>query len=63
MYPDDVLQTAWSVTARHLAKGQEDPVLMVAEGIMQERQRWLIEAVNNVVRQTARQNEGVAGGL
>ncbi|WP_156392548.1 hypothetical protein [Rhizobium sp. Root482] len=63
MYPDDVLQTAWSVTARHLSKGQEDPVLMVAEGIMQERQRWLIETVNTVVRQVAQQNANSTDGV
>lgn len=51
MYPDDVLRTAWAIAARHLSKGKEDPVLMVADGIMQERQRWLIETVNTVIRQ------------
>ncbi len=40
MYSDDVLQSAWAIAARHLAKGQKDPILMVAEGIMQERQKW-----------------------
>jgi hypothetical protein len=53
MYPDDVLLTAWAIAARHLAKRQKDPTLMIAEGIMQERQKWLIETVNTVIRQIA----------
>jgi hypothetical protein len=44
MYPSDVLQASWAIAAKHLAKGQKDPILMVAEGIMQERQKWQIEA-------------------
>lgn len=32
-------RTAWSIAARHLARGQKDPVLMILEGIEEERKR------------------------
>lgn len=57
MYPDDVLQASWAIAAKHLAKGQKDPTLMVAEGIMKERQRWLIETVNTAILQAASEAE------
>ncbi|WP_192370773.1 hypothetical protein [Ensifer sp. ENS07] len=41
MIPDEIAQEAWSLSARHLARGQRDPTKMVAEAIAQERQRCL----------------------
>lgn len=41
MIPDEIAGTAWRVAARHLARGQRDPVKMVAEAIATERQRCL----------------------
>lgn len=38
-YPDDVLQIAWAISARHLVAGQKDVTLMIADAIMQERRR------------------------
>ncbi|UDF29034.1 UNVERIFIED_ORG: hypothetical protein LHK14_16160 [Roseateles sp. XES5] len=32
---------AWSIAARHLASGQKDPVLMIIEGIEDERRRCI----------------------
>jgi hypothetical protein len=63
MYSNDVLQMAWAISSRHLAKGQKDPTLMVAEGIMQERQKWLIETVNTVIRQVADESKRRADGI
>jgi hypothetical protein len=34
-------RTAWSIAAKHLARGQKDPVQMVQEGIEHERQRCI----------------------
>lgn len=41
MIPDEIAQEAWSVAARHLARGQRDPTKMVAEAIALEQQRCL----------------------
>jgi hypothetical protein len=41
MIPEDITETAWSLSARHLARGQSDPTKMVAEAIALERQRCL----------------------
>lgn len=32
---------AWTIAARHLARGQKDPVLMIVEGIEEERRRCI----------------------
>nr|WP_298096268.1 hypothetical protein [uncultured Shinella sp.] len=32
-------RAAWIIAARHLARGQKDPVLMIVEGIEEERRR------------------------
>lgn len=45
MMPEDIAQAAWSISARHLARGQRDPIQMVAEAILIERLRCL-EIVN-----------------
>jgi len=34
-------RTAWSIAARHLARGQNDPVEMVLDGIKHERERCI----------------------
>ncbi|WP_069057791.1 hypothetical protein [Sinorhizobium sp. RAC02] len=34
-------KTAWAITAKHLARGQKDPVEMVLDGIEQERKRCM----------------------
>ncbi|QRI62533.1 hypothetical protein JQ506_16990 [Shinella sp. PSBB067] len=39
VFRSDVEQTAWSIAARHLARGQKDPVKMICEAIEQERNR------------------------
>lgn len=41
MIPDEITRKAWSLAARHLARGQRDPTKMVAEAISLERQRCL----------------------
>lgn len=41
MVPDDIARAAWSLSARHLARGQRDATKMVAEAIALERQRCL----------------------
>lgn len=41
MVSEDIVQAAWSVSARHLSRGQRDPIKMVAEAMMLERQRCL----------------------
>lgn len=32
-------RTAWNIAARHLARGQKDPVQMIVEAISEERAR------------------------
>ncbi|WPE23894.1 hypothetical protein [Shinella zoogloeoides] len=34
-------RAAWSIAARHLARGQKDPVQMIVEGIEEERRRCI----------------------
>lgn len=34
-------RTAWNIAARHLARGQKDPVQMIVEGIEEERRRCI----------------------
>lgn len=34
-------RTAWNIAARHLASGQKDPVLMIVDGIVEERKRCI----------------------
>ncbi|MCT7664077.1 hypothetical protein [Shinella kummerowiae] len=34
-------RTAWNITARHLARGQKDPVIMIIDGIEEERRRCI----------------------
>jgi hypothetical protein len=34
-------RTAWSIAARHLARGQKDPVKMIVEAIEEERLRCI----------------------
>jgi hypothetical protein len=34
-------RTAWNIAAKHLARGQKDPVQMVQEGIEHERKRCI----------------------
>ncbi|KQU79314.1 hypothetical protein ASD00_36265 [Ensifer sp. Root31] len=41
MAADDIAQLAWTVTARHLMRGQRDPTQMVVDAISVERQRCL----------------------
>lgn len=41
MTPHKIAREAWSVAARHLARGQRDPAKMIAEAISRERQRCL----------------------
>lgn len=41
MIPDEIAGAAWSLSARHLARGQRDPTLMIAEAITLERRRCL----------------------
>jgi len=41
MIPEEIYRAAWSLSARHLLRGQRDPTLMVAEAIVLERQRCL----------------------
>lgn len=41
MIPEKIARAAWSLAARHLARGQRDPTKMVAEAIALERQRCL----------------------
>lgn len=36
-----VERTAWKIAARHLARGQKDPVQMIVEAINDERARWI----------------------
>jgi hypothetical protein len=38
-YPEDVLQIAWAISARHLVAGQKDVTLMIADAIVQERRQ------------------------
>lgn len=37
----EIARAAWSLSARHLPRGQRDPVKMVAAAIALERQRCL----------------------
>lgn len=39
-YPEDLKLMAWSITAKHLCRGEEDVTKIVADAIWQERQRW-----------------------
>ncbi len=39
VFRSDLERTAWSIAARHLARGQKDPVKMISEAIEQERAR------------------------
>ena len=32
-------RTAWNIAARHLARGHKDPVMMIVDGIEEERKR------------------------
>lgn len=41
IFPSSTERTAWSIAARHLARGQKDPVLMIVEGIEEERRRCI----------------------
>lgn len=41
MFPEEITATAWTLSARHMARGQRDPTIMVAEAIALERQRCL----------------------
>lgn len=41
LFTSSTERTAWSIAARHLARGQKDPVLMIAEGIEEERRRCI----------------------
>lgn len=34
-------RTAWNIAARHLARGQKDPVMMIVDGIEEERRRCI----------------------
>lgn len=39
-YPEDLKLMAWSITAKHLCRGEEDVTKIVADAIWQERQKW-----------------------
>jgi hypothetical protein len=41
IFPSSTERTAWSIAARHLARGQKDHVLMIVEGIEEERRRCI----------------------
>lgn len=34
-------RTAWNIAARHLARGQKDPVMTIVDGIEEERKRCI----------------------
>lgn len=34
---NDIFMKSWAIAARHLARGQRDPTLMIADAIAQER--------------------------
>ncbi|MBZ7927089.1 hypothetical protein LAC81_34595 (plasmid) [Ensifer adhaerens] len=55
MIPDEISIAAWSLSARHLVRGQRDPALMVAEAIAMERQRCL-----KIVTECCGENSDVA---
>ena len=40
-YPEDLKLMAWSITAKHLCRGEEDVTKIVADAIWQERQKWV----------------------
>ncbi|KJF71658.1 MULTISPECIES: hypothetical protein [Rhizobium/Agrobacterium group] len=40
-YPEDILTTAWFVTAKHQCRGEKDTIKIVADAIWQERLRWI----------------------
>lgn len=37
MISDEIYMKSWAIAARHLARGQRDPTLMIADAIAQER--------------------------
>lgn len=39
VYSVNIMNAAWAVAARHLCRGQRDPVEMIAEAIEAERRR------------------------
>ncbi|MBK5571814.1 hypothetical protein, partial [Ensifer sp. SSB1] len=41
MIPDHIAKAAWTLSALHLAHGQRDPTMMIAEAILLERRRCL----------------------
>lgn len=41
VFGSDAERAAWSIAARHLARGQKDPVKMICEAIEQERTRCI----------------------
>ncbi len=55
MIPDEITAAAWTISARHLARGQRDPTMMVAEAIALERQRCLA-----IATECCGENSGVA---
>lgn len=55
MIPDEIAAEAWTISARHLARGQRDPTMMVAEAIALERQRCL-----GIVTECCGENSDVA---
>jgi len=58
MISDETAMMAWSISARHLARGQRDPTTMVAEAIALERQRCL-----GIVTECCGENSDVARKL
>ena len=40
-YPEDLKLMAWTITAKHLCRGEEDVTKIVADAIWQERQKWV----------------------
>ena len=41
LLPSSTERTAWNIAARHLARGQKDPVKMIVEAINEERARCI----------------------
>lgn len=40
MGSDEISHMAWIIVAKQKLRGQKDPTMMVAEGILLERERW-----------------------
>ncbi|MES5100596.1 hypothetical protein ABUK73_20400 [Agrobacterium sp. BA1120] len=52
-YPEDLKLMAWSITAKHLCRGEEDVTKIVADAIWQERQKWASNIAPDTEKNTA----------